>query len=74
MANCKSIRLDFPALGLSLSDDELLTLIQDCFIAAATSNTTRARREAAQVLARAVVGAQVNHFDDRLGGPVFYVP
>jgi hypothetical protein len=72
--NCRSIRLDFPADGLSISDKEVLILIQDCFIAAATSGTTIGRREAAMKLAKAASEARVERYDNRYGSPVFYVP
>lgn len=74
MANCKSIRLDFPAAGLAISDRELIILLQDCFLAAATSGTTKGRQQAALKLSRAASFAQVNSYDDRYGGPVFYIP
>lgn len=74
MANCKSIRLDFPADMINLSDQELLALMQDCFLAGMTSGTTKARQRAALSLSQAVSKACVKDYDDRYGGPVFYIP
>lgn len=74
MAACKSIRLDFPAAGVSLSDHEILVLLQDALIAAATSKTTRGRQIVAAKLASAAARTHVDSYDDRYGGPVFYIP
>lgn len=70
----KSIRLDFPAEGLSLGDREILIAVQDAFLVLATASTTAGRRRVGETLARAVVGARVDAYDDALGSPVFYVP
>jgi hypothetical protein len=70
----KSIRLDFPAAGLSISNHEIIVLLQDALIAAATSGASKGRREAARALAAAVAQADINEYDDRYGGPVFYIP
>lgn len=72
--NCRSIRLDFLASGINLSDAEILTLMQDCFLAAATSGTTKGRRDAALQLSKATSEATVEHYDDQYGEPVFYIP
>lgn len=74
MAQMKSIRLDIPASALSISNDDLLALMQDAFLQAATSHISKGYREAAAALSKATSEAKVNSYDDRYGGPVFYVP
>lgn len=74
MANMKSIRLDFPAAGLSLSNSEILTVMQDAFLHMATHAKSEGRRGAAFALSRATADAEVHEYDDRYGGPVFYIP
>lgn len=72
--NCRSIRLDFPADGLAISDAEVIVLLQDALIQAATSNISQGKRDAAKKLAKAVSAARVERYDDRYGSPVFYIP
>ena len=74
MINAKSIRLDFLAAGIPISDKEIVVLLQDALIAAATSGTTEGRRAAARALAKAASETEVNSFDASRGGPVFYIP
>lgn len=72
--NCRSIRLDFPADGLAISDAEVLQLIQDAFIYCATAQISRGKQDAARRLAKATSLTRVERYDDRYGSPVFYVP
>jgi len=76
MANCKSIRLDFPAADLSVSDRDLIVVLQDALLLYATNPnaTNQGKLRASIRLNQAVARAQVDNYDDRFGGPVFYIP
>lgn len=73
MSKMKSIRLDFPAEGISLKNDEIAHLIA----AALMAGTDKATKKGKPVLKAAAVAARsanVEEFDNRFGTPVFYIP
>jgi len=73
MAKMKSIRLDFPAEGLSIKNSEIAPLIA----AALMAGVDKATKKGKPVLKAAALAARVatvEEFDDRFGHPVFYVP
>jgi hypothetical protein len=72
--NYRSIRLDFPTKGLSISDAEILRMIEESFAFAAKSHASAGARLAAARLAMAAGSATVDHYDDRHGSPIFYIP
>lgn len=70
----KSIRIDFPAEGISINDRDIPALIA----AALMAGKDKASTAGGQVLHAAAVACSkasyVEEYDDRFGGPVFYIP
>jgi hypothetical protein len=73
MAKMKSIRLDFPAEGISIKNEEIAHLIAAALMAG-TDKATKKGKPVLKAAAMAARSANVDEYDNRFGSPVFYVP
>jgi len=71
---CKSIRIDFPVKRLSVSNKQLLDILSWALAAHAAETSNEGEARAAAVMAASACHARVDEYDDRDGGPVFYIP
>jgi hypothetical protein len=69
----KSVRLDFPAEGISLSNEQITHVIA-AGLASAASKSNKAGKSVLKAAAVAARSASVDEFDNRFGHPIFYVP
>lgn len=70
----KSIRLDFPAENLSINNGDLLCILRDALQDKARTTSNLGVMNAAIAMSHSVANSDVDEYDDRYGGPVFYIP
>lgn len=70
----KSIRIDFPAIGISISNADIPALVAAALMNAADMNENKGGAAALETMARAATNSAVYEYDSKYGGPVFYIP